>query len=197
MWMLSRWDMIEELWEWKASSNREISLSRCLQRKIEYYFPKVFECKPSKNHRPDSFLGWRIWLVIFDHMPFIIAHRMRMKRQLPSPKLTVLAACANWVVLTHHLGKGGQTRDIPHPHHFWVSYLHCLASFKLFIMFLPNVPLVRLSNEEIKDHLFSGQEFNMTTEMAQWHLWGAIDHRTIQDQEKPVLWGFSTHCYAG
>ena len=37
--------------DWTTVGNRDISLSRCLQRNAEYYFPKVSKCRPFQRQR--------------------------------------------------------------------------------------------------------------------------------------------------
>ena len=38
-------------YDWTTVGNRDISLSRCLQRNAEYHFPKVSKCRPFQKQR--------------------------------------------------------------------------------------------------------------------------------------------------
>lgn len=76
-WLLHGLDRIEGLRKWKTARNRETSLfKRVFRERYGIISLKNLNASHSKiTDRPGSFLGWRMWLVIFDHMPSVTAHR--------------------------------------------------------------------------------------------------------------------------
>lgn len=147
----------------------------------------------------DSFLGWRTWLVVFDYILSIIAHRMwGLKRQNPiSP-----AHCFWWHVQSTDWASGEGRANWRLP---TLRTSEPPPSYRHGPLTCPLQPacschMCHLSDWAMgvgwgQDHLFSGQEASVAAERVWWYLWGVVGHRAIQVTEKPVPQGFSTcHC---